>query len=58
MFKKRISFIFISYLGVNADYFTALIAVVGKNILVALDAVGVVVSQYVPAIKLVDLQRL
>ena len=35
-------------LGVDADDLTALVAVVGEHILVALDAVGVVVPQDVP----------
>jgi len=35
-------------LGVDADNLTALVAVVGEHVLVALDAVGVVVPQDVP----------
>lgn len=34
-----------SYLGVNADDFVALLAAIGEYALVALDAVGMLVSQ-------------
>ena len=37
--QKRAS----SHLGVDADYLSALVAIVGKDVLVALDAVGVVI---------------
>jgi hypothetical protein len=39
------------HLGVNADDLATLVAVVGEHILVALDAVGVVVPQHVPTSK-------
>jgi hypothetical protein len=36
------------YLRVNADSLAALLASVGENALVALDAVGVLITQHVP----------
>ncbi len=39
------------HLGVNADDLATLVAVVGEHVLVALDAVGVVVPQHVPTSK-------
>ncbi len=36
------------YLGIDPDELAALIAVVGEYVLVALDAVGVIVPEHVP----------
>ena len=36
-------------LGVDADDLAALVAIVGEDILVALDAIGMVISQHIPA---------
>jgi hypothetical protein len=42
---NKIIIVVVSYLGVNADGLVALLALVGENGLVALDAVRVVVAQ-------------
>lgn len=36
------------YLGVNSNYLVATLASVGKDILIALDAIGMVITENVP----------
>ncbi len=38
----------LQYLRVNTDDFPAFVAIVGEHVLVALDAVRVVISQHIP----------
>jgi hypothetical protein len=47
LFKTQKKTQHISYLGVDSNDLAALVAVVGEHVLVALDAVGMVIPQYV-----------